>query len=463
MPASTTVPISSTNVETMIDTEDAYGVVNAGAGIRTLGPHGKIIAYDSNTLSRAQALLSNNELRGIRQSGTRVVGPKNPGGGVNGHMTDVTLPLMWYGAVGAITTSVQLPTAPVVALVTVSGLIEAGAHSYKIQHTRPNGTTSVSAASNTVTTDGAHGKVTIPLPVRPTGWTTAIFRSAAGNAVTGPWLGVTGAGAIAANVTSFLDNIADSALSGATAAVTNSDQKHVITPWNGDGADTYPFPSFTIQRKLPYIADAAAYKLGLGAQFNKVTVAIKGGTGFYDLASEMLLKSFGASPLAGSYDAAPTNWRNGEKIHHAMVTAAKMLVDGQAWAKNLEGTITHSNNLATDDQPMGGGGDRGSSIPLDATTGFTGTAKVTDPSVLSLVEDGGFHTISSQWDFATLEHYHLLELFGVQFDPVDEQVQGQGMLKISQNGMASQPVGGNQIKITVVNDQPLSMYIGLSP
>jgi hypothetical protein len=418
-------------------------------------PHGKIIAYDSNTFSRNQQLEKNAELRGGRQSGSRVPGPRNPGGALNGHMTDVTIPLMWFGALGVITSTVKIAPAVTAALVTIAGSIDNGTHSYKLQITRPGGIMTVTAKSNVVTTDGTHGKVNVTLPVLPAGWTKALFRSAVGDA--GPWLGIPGATALAAATTVFLDNIPDASLTGAPAASTNDDWQHVITPWNGDGNDVLPFPSFLVQRKLPYVADAAAYFHSPGSQVNKASVAMKS-TGFYDIGADFLVKSYAAA--VANYDVAPLNWRGGEKLHHAMLTASKTLIDGAAYGKLLDFKVDVMNNLATDDLPMGLQGDRGSSVPLQQEINVAATLKVTDPSVLALAQDGLFHTSSFQWDFATPNHFHKMDIFGIQFDPSDPTIQGQGILKMATNAMASQPVGGNQMVVTIVNDQPPSAYIG---
>ena len=459
MPAATVIPISNANVETMIDTEDAYGVVNAGTGPRTLNPHGKIIAYDSQTFSRQQTLEKNSELRGARQSGTRVPGPKAPGGSLVGHMTDQTLPLMLYASLGGITTTAYVLPAPVATLVAVAGLIDAGTHSWKIVINKTGnytGNTMPSTASNVLTSiPASNGQADIPVPALPTGWTKDVYRTVAGNA--GAYKKVNTV-ALAAAVTTYRDNIADASL-GATAPVsaTADYYQHVITPWNGDGTDPYPFPSFMVQRKLPYTADAASYKQFLGSQVNKASIAMKS-TGFFDIAADFLLKGIAISGT--TYDGTAKNWRSGDKVHNAQILAANVLVDGSAFTKFLDLKIDHMNNLATDDLPLGLSGDRGSSIPLLAETQVGGTIKVTDPSALSLIQDGALHTIQSTWNLTTYGNSFSLLMNGIQFDPADEQVQGQGILKIAMNGMASQPSGGNQIVCTVVNSEPIASFIG---
>ncbi len=106
-----------------------------------------------------------------------------------------------------------------------AGLVTSGTHSYKYSFVNANGESAPAAVSNTVTTDtAADGKVNLAAIVAgPTGTTARkIYRSAAGNAVTGPWLLLT---TISDNSTLiYLDNIADGSLgTAAPAAVTISD------------------------------------------------------------------------------------------------------------------------------------------------------------------------------------------------------------------------------------------------
>jgi hypothetical protein len=437
-----TVPISNTNIVTTIGIESAFGVVATA---------GKQIAYEQNTLVRAQTLEKNTELRGGRQMGTRVPGAKNPAGTLLGHQTDLLLPLSFYATLGGYDGgTVALQTTPTGALLpATAGLVDIGTHSVKRVITRPNGT-AASDKSATVTTDAGHGKITWSFPALPTGWTSSLYRTALGNALVGPWILIPGASALAANVTSFVDNVADASLLGAFPTITNNDIKHVFTP----GAT---LPSLSIERKLPYVNDAAAFFVALGCVVNKSTTTVKG-TGYFDMGLDYLFASL-AGPNATSFDPAALDWRGGEKIHHAMALAAKTKLDGVAFAKFQDLKIDHMNNLDTSDYPVGAAGDRGSLVPMQAETQIAGTLKVCEPGDISMVQNTSVvHEVAVEWDFATPGHFILIDIFGVQFDPTDPSPQGQGILKFSANGFASQPTGGNQIVVTIVNDQAAALY-----
>src|SRR3974377_542994 len=91
-----TIPISNTNIVTLIGLESAFATAATVAFQ---------IAAEENTLIPHQTLEKNAELRGNRQMGTRVPGQKNPGGTMLGHQTDQLLPLTWYGTLGAISST----------------------------------------------------------------------------------------------------------------------------------------------------------------------------------------------------------------------------------------------------------------------------------------------------------------------------------------------------------------------
>lgn len=436
-----TVPISNTNIVTLIGLQ---------ADFETVATTAFQIAYEQNTLVRNQSLEKNTELRGNRQPGTKVPGQQSPGGTILGHQTDQLLPMSWYAALGSIVSTQVTGAAPTAVPSLVAGLVDVGNHFYKIVVTRPNGTMA-SAASAVAVADGTHGKITVTNTIpMASGWTWAIYRTVADDLVSDPYLLIPATATLAYNVTSYLDNTADAALLGAYPAITNNDWSHVIK--TGD-----TLPALSIERKLPYVSDAAEYYVALGCVVNKATVKITG-TGYYDIGLDYLFGTLDG-PNAASMDAAPTDWRSGEKIHHAMALAAKVKVDGSAFAKFQDLTITHSNNLDTSDYPVGGGGTRGSLVPLQAETAVSGTLKVTDPESISFVQDTTVtHTLEIQHDFATPGHYIKHQLYGIQFDPTDPAPSGQGILKFTANGSASQPTGGEQIIVTIVNDQPDTTY-----
>jgi Phage tail tube protein len=437
------IPISNTNVDTVIGFEAVPGVVATA---------GKRLAYETNSLVPNQTMEKNVELRGNRQAGARVPGMKNPGGTLLRHQTDLSLPLSWFALLGGITSGVQLGTAPVAVLTpVVAGLVTSGTHSYKIVVTRPNGTQAYTVSNTVTTIEASSGKVTLTKAgVLPTGWTWAIYRTATGNAAVGPWILIPSAATLAANVTAFVDNIADATLLGAYPAITNNDQKHIIKTG-------LVLPTFSVQRMFPYADDAAAYFVALGAKANKGSVKVKG-AGFYDISLDMLYYDE-SGPNATAFDVAPVDWRGGEKLHDAMLTAAKVLVDGAAFGHFLDFTLTLVNNLDTSDHPVGAQGGLGSLAEGLAESQVGATLKVAQPSDVSIARDTTvLHTLSFQHDFMTPGHYALHEFFGISFDPTLPAPSGQGILKYSVNGFGSQPDAGEQAQITIVNDQPLSIY-----
>ena len=454
------IPVSKTNVRTVIDLLDpaATPPFSALKGV----PKGKWIAYDSNGYSRQQTLEKNVELRGTRQMGTRVVGPKNPAGPLKGHMTDGTLPLMWYRALGKIVSTVKPPAVVTAAMASpaAAGSIDNGTHSYKIVYTKVApaavGATLPSAASLTVNVvdKTTNGKITVTMPSLPTGWTKDLYRSSAGDVA--PWKKVNTV-AIGAAVTTYLDNIADASL-GASAPTTGvaDDWTHVITI--GDS-----LPGAIVERKIVFPdGSGTRYERAFGAYVNKAMIDIKG-TGFYDFTGDDLcfyVSDKDPDTLAAftEYDAAPTDWKGGEKLHHAMVLSGQCLVDGVAFAKFLNCTISHANNLDVTDFPVSEQGNRGSLVGMQAETTLTATMKVTDAGVYAITQDGGYHTFSIRHDFAGFGHYSLMEVLGFQSDPNDAPVIGQGILTLPLNAQAFQPLASEQLRVTIVNDHPDTDY-----
>ena len=104
-----------------------------------------------------------------------------------------------------------------------AGNVNNGTHSYKVSYVDATGAgAGVGAVSNTVTVvdKTSDGKVALTaIPVGPGGTTSRkIYRTAAGNAVTGPWLLLT---TIADNsTTTYTDNTADASLGASLASVT---------------------------------------------------------------------------------------------------------------------------------------------------------------------------------------------------------------------------------------------------
>lgn len=459
-----TIPISKTNVVTTIGHEPTEG---------TSATKGMKIAYDSNAFSRQQTLEKNVELRGTRQMGTRVPGPRAPGGGLTGHQTDQTIVLDLWAMLGG-RTSTEVGACGILLTVTQSATVgstppESGAHSYAVIISKGGaGTTkktlhsALAAVLATITADGTH-KVHIARSggSLPTGWTWALYRTAAAAdpAVVANYKVITGAEALGAAVLTFDDDLADASLGSAMPTTSDTgygDHKHILKI-----ADV--LPSFTVERMLPYVSDAAAYFLGLGSKMNTGSIQVKS-TGFFDITGTWASLSFDGSG-GSSFDASALDWRAGEKLHHAMIGAASVKVGPSggslsAFAKFEDFKIDHNNNLYLTDQPVGLQGNRGSLVGLQAETQFSGNIKVTDPDVMALIQDLTLHDMSIEWDFATYGHSVKAELFGVQFDPTDPQVTGQGILIIPFTGFASQPVGAEQVVFTVVNGIGDSVYTG---
>ena len=124
-----------------------------------------------------------------------------------------------FGAVASnITLSTTFaPKAPTCALLPAeAGLVENGAHSYKVGFRDAGGITKLSAASTPITTDAGHGKVTVTVPVGPTGTVSRdIYRTAANaDPAVAANFKLVAAATINNNTTlTYVDNIADAALS----------------------------------------------------------------------------------------------------------------------------------------------------------------------------------------------------------------------------------------------------------
>lgn len=106
--------------------------------------------------------------------------------------------------------AVAAPGAATAALVTIAGLVEAGTHSYKVTFVTGDGETEAGTASNVVTTDVTHAKITVSaIPVSTSSRVTSrkIYRTEAGGSTYKLH------STIADNITTtFLDNTADGSL-----------------------------------------------------------------------------------------------------------------------------------------------------------------------------------------------------------------------------------------------------------
>ncbi len=465
------IPFSKANVATLIDNEKVMGVANAASTTS------KQLAFDSNALSRQQTLTQNVELRGTRKQGTWVIGPKNPAGALSGHMTSQGIVLFYEAMLGKRQTT-ELGATGIVLTVTQSATLgstppESGAHSYVVVVSKGgNGTakrtlhSALDTVLATITADGTH-KVHIARSggTLPTGWTWALYRTAAADDpsdVTKYKL-VSGTIALAASVVSFDDDTADSTLGSAvpTASDTSyADYLHVITV--GDS-----LPTYSIQRSLPYVGagDATQYTLGLGCAVEDGTVAMKS-TGYFDFGGNWLAMSVETmdSSFASSSPGDIADWREGEKLHHAMIGAGRVKVGTYGSLSEflafLDFTFKHANNLDKSDFPLGLQGNRGSIVPALAETTVSGTMKVSNPDVLALLHSApGLQVINVQHDFATYGHYILHEFLACQFDPADPATTGQGIQTATFNAHGvTDPNTTEQVRVTIVNGEPTASY-----
>lgn len=463
-------PISKTNVVTLINRETTYGSAPVTASSY------KHLAFNASSLVRQQTLIANPENRGSRMQGALVVGPKNPGGPVQGYQNDQTI-VMFYEALFGARSSTEIGAAGVTltaaaGATTGSTFPDSGAHTYAVVRSKGgSGLTkrtlhgALNVAAATVTSDGAHKiNVTLVGGPLPSGETWALYRTKVGGdpALVGSYFEVVPAIALAAGASVYADDQADASLTTAMPTASDTgygDWSHVITI----GAT---LPSYTIERSVPYLGDAYQYAVAVGSKADTGKVQMKS-TGYFDLQTAWLAQSVVTGATSVETGTA-IDWRNGEKLHNAMIGTGKVSVGGAlagfssiaAFGKFLDLTIDHNNNLDKTDYPLGYGGDRGSLTELQAISTITGTVKVTDPSVLAMIQSApALQIVSIEHDFATFGHKMIQTFYGCQFDPSDAAVSGQGILTIPFTAHAVQdPTSGLQAEITIVNGEPPASY-----
>lgn len=466
------LPISKTNVVTLLNCEKEYGTAPTTASSY------KQLAFNANSLARQQTLTPNPELRGSRMQGQLVVGPKNPGGPFQGYQTDQTIVAAYEALFGTRVTT-EVGGAGILLTVTQSATVDAtppetGAHSYAVIVSKGGaGTTKRTLHSGlnvvlaTITADGTH-KIHIARSggALPTGWTWALYRTAAAAdpAIVGNYKVITGAEALAASVLSFDDDQTDASLGTAMPTASDAgfgDFQHVITIGN-------VLPSYAIQRSLPWIniADSAQFVLAVGAKCETGKIQLKS-TGYFDLQSNWLVKKV-TTEAASAETGTAKDWRQGEKIHQAMVGSGLVrvglssagLAGLAAFGKFLDVSMDHNNNLDKTDYPLGEQGDRGSLAELQAITTLSGTIKVTEPSALAFIQSPDvLNLVEIKHNFATFGHSMTERFYAVQFDPVDAPVSGQGIMTASFTGHAVQdPTSGLQVEMVIVNGEPATSY-----
>jgi hypothetical protein len=463
------LPISKTNVVTLINCETTY------ASAPTTASSYKHLAFNASSIVRQQTLVANPELRGSRMQGALVFGPKNPGGPVQGYQNDQTIVMFYEALFGSrVTTEVGAVGVTLTAAVgatTGSTFPESGAHTYAVIVSKGgagiakrtlHGALAVTAA--TISPDGSH-KVNVTLvggPL-PSGWSWALYRTKVGGdtALVASYFEVTPALDLGAAVVSYADDQTDSALGTAMPTASDTgygDWSHLITV----GA----LPSYTIERSNPYPLDAYQYTLAVGCKADTGKVQLKS-TGYFDLQTAWLAQSVVTGATSAETGTAK-DWRNGEKIHQAMIGVGKVKVGPalsglsglSAFGKFEDVTIDHNNNLDKTDYPLGLAGDRGSLAELQAITQISGTVKVTDPTVLALIQSApALNIVEIEHDFATFGHKMTERFYGCQFDPSDAAVSGQGILTIPFMAHAVQdPTSSLQAEIIIVNGEPPASY-----
>ena len=467
-------PISKTNVVTLINREATEGTAPTTASTY------KQIAFNASSLARQQTLTANPELRGSRMQGPLIPGPKNPGGPVQGYQNDLTIVMFYEALFGARSSSEIGATG--VSLTAATGAAtgitfpDAGAHTYCVVISKGgSGTTkrtlhsALNVVAATVTADGTHKtNVTLVGGPLPTGWTWALYRTKVGGDPTlvGSYYQITPALALGAAVSSYADDQADASLGAAMPTTSDAgfgDYQHIITVGQ-------TLPSYAIERSVPYPLDAYDYVLGVGCKCDTGKVQFKS-TGYFDLQSAWLARSVKTAQVSAE-TGTPIDWRFGEKIHQAMIGPGKVKVGpsvsglGSAtdFGKFIDFTIDQNNNLDKTDYPLGAEGDRGSLAELQSITKVSGTLKVSDPSVLALVQSApALNIISMEHDLATIGHKVIHTFYGCQFDPMDAPVSGQGLLTVAFTANAVQdPTSNLQVQITIVNGVAGSFYDGNS-
>lgn len=184
----------------------------------------------------------------------------------------------------------EVTTAPTASTATIAAGagVNAGTHSYKITFVTASGETDAGAVSNTVTTAGGNLQVNLTaIPIGPSSIVTArkVYRTAAGNAVTGPWLLQS---TIANNTaTTLSDNTADAALTTAIPSTnTTLDARATFT---NSGSLLLPDGTATVPA-FSWASDADGTGTGLyrfsssqiGMTFNGVDSFNWSATGFAD-------------------------------------------------------------------------------------------------------------------------------------------------------------------------------------
>lgn len=169
---------------------------------------------------------------------------------------------------------IAAPGAATAALVTIAGSVTNGAHLYKVTFITSDGETEAGTASNSVTTDGTHGKVTLSaIPTGPVGRCTArkIYRTEAAGS---DYKLLT---TIADNeTTTYLDNTADGSLT--TAAPSANTSAYTVAQWDlaAKGAQSAGFQPIEVVWAAKTTLHPVAQPLRIAVSSGAVRVTVFG-------------------------------------------------------------------------------------------------------------------------------------------------------------------------------------------
>lgn len=159
-------------------------------------------------------------------------------------------------------------------------------------------------------------------------------------------------------------------------------------------------------------------ELGAGAQYEQFTgLANKSLSG--DFASSGMLKfrmgvvGMNALALSGTpYDATPTDWETGAKLHHAMIAATGVKIGGAQVDYVLSGSFNNERNIVTDDRPVGAAGVLASLPGGKIMCSGSMTCRFASTAVLSMIQSGDPTSLELKWTIPGGGGYYLTLKWG---------------------------------------------------
>ncbi len=241
--------------------------------------------------------------------------------------------------------------------------------------------------------------------------------------------------------------------SGTAHTIVNAGKRKI--PVEPAGPEVAAYPSWVIYRKEAY-PGATRYRAYRGARASTWSVKITA-TGFYVFTMEILCAR-ASGFLTSPYDAAPTDWRNGTKIHHAMLGSGSMKIDDADFGDFLDLEISGNNNLEKDDYPITYQGDRGGTTPDDLEVKIKGTLRNVSQARAELIANNADitpadHKWAALWTVpGGLGYDHSIVIDAIQFDPEHATADARGSWKLPFTGEAHMSEGtGKQIVVGVNN------------